>query len=352
MSSMLDDVLGLPDQLRDAIWRVETARLEPAESAGLMVCGMGGSAIGGDLAAAALGDRLTEPLISSAATGCRAGRRRSGPCSAPATRATPRRRSPASRRPRRSARGGSSPAPAAPWSTGRGGRGAGRRRCRGSSSPAPRSPTCSPSPPRSPALAGIGPPHPHRDRRRRGVPRARGRDAAAAGGEIAAELDGARAGHLRRRPDRAGRPPLEDAGQREREAARLLRRAAGGRPQRALRLAGDGAARLAASSSRTATSTRGSPALRAHRRVGRRRGHRGAGRDRGGDPGRAAALGGDAGRSGDAGAGRASAASTRSRWRRSSASRRGWDESDGPRGRAGTRLRPITFDEPKPMVPC
>jgi glucose/mannose-6-phosphate isomerase len=64
MSPMIDDVLGLPDQLRDALWRIETARLEPAESAGLMVCGMGGSAIGGDLAAAALGDRLTRPLLT------------------------------------------------------------------------------------------------------------------------------------------------------------------------------------------------------------------------------------------------------------------------------------------------
>jgi glucose/mannose-6-phosphate isomerase len=64
MSAMIDDVLGLPDQLRDALWRIETARLEPAESAGLMVCGMGGSAIGADLAAAALGDRLTRPMVS------------------------------------------------------------------------------------------------------------------------------------------------------------------------------------------------------------------------------------------------------------------------------------------------
>ena len=64
MSSMLDDVLGLPDQLRDAMWRLETARLEPAEAAGLMVCGMGGSAIGGELAAGAIGDRLTKPMIS------------------------------------------------------------------------------------------------------------------------------------------------------------------------------------------------------------------------------------------------------------------------------------------------
>lgn len=64
MASMIDDVLGLPDQLRDAVWRIETARLEPAEAAGLLVCGMGGSAIGGDLAAAAIGDRLTRPLVS------------------------------------------------------------------------------------------------------------------------------------------------------------------------------------------------------------------------------------------------------------------------------------------------
>jgi glucose/mannose-6-phosphate isomerase len=61
---MIDDVLGIPDQLRDALWRIESARLESADAAGLMVCGMGGSAIGGDLAAAALGDRLTRPLVS------------------------------------------------------------------------------------------------------------------------------------------------------------------------------------------------------------------------------------------------------------------------------------------------
>jgi glucose/mannose-6-phosphate isomerase len=61
---MLDDVLAIPDHLRDALWRIGSARLEPAESAGLLVCGMGGSAIGGDLAAAALGDRLTRPLLT------------------------------------------------------------------------------------------------------------------------------------------------------------------------------------------------------------------------------------------------------------------------------------------------
>jgi glucose/mannose-6-phosphate isomerase len=61
---MIDDVLGIPDQLRDALWRIESARLEGAPAAGLFVCGMGGSAIGGDLAAAALGDRLTGPMLT------------------------------------------------------------------------------------------------------------------------------------------------------------------------------------------------------------------------------------------------------------------------------------------------
>jgi glucose/mannose-6-phosphate isomerase len=61
---MIDDVLAIPDQLRDALWRLESARLEAAPSAGLFVCGMGGSAIGGDLAAAAIGDRLTGPMTT------------------------------------------------------------------------------------------------------------------------------------------------------------------------------------------------------------------------------------------------------------------------------------------------
>ena len=62
--SLLDDVLAIPDHLGDALWRVESARLQAAESAGLLACGMGGSAIGGDLAAAALGDRLRRPLVT------------------------------------------------------------------------------------------------------------------------------------------------------------------------------------------------------------------------------------------------------------------------------------------------
>src|SRR4051812_19775833 len=53
-SGMLDEVLAQPLQLGDALWRVESARVPGADApGGLLVCGMGGSAIGGDLAAAA-----------------------------------------------------------------------------------------------------------------------------------------------------------------------------------------------------------------------------------------------------------------------------------------------------------
>ena len=59
-----DAVLAMPEHLRDALWRIETARLHPMEAPAAFVCGMGGSAIGGDLAAAALGDRLSKPLLT------------------------------------------------------------------------------------------------------------------------------------------------------------------------------------------------------------------------------------------------------------------------------------------------
>jgi glucose/mannose-6-phosphate isomerase len=61
-AGQLDDVLALPEHLRDALWRVESAGIEPTEASGLVVCGMGGSAIGGVLARSALGDRLGRPL--------------------------------------------------------------------------------------------------------------------------------------------------------------------------------------------------------------------------------------------------------------------------------------------------
>jgi glucose/mannose-6-phosphate isomerase len=64
-SNQLEDVLALPDHLTDALWRVESAKIEPFDApGGLVVCGMGGSAIGGDLAAVAFGNRLTRPLTT------------------------------------------------------------------------------------------------------------------------------------------------------------------------------------------------------------------------------------------------------------------------------------------------
>jgi glucose/mannose-6-phosphate isomerase len=64
-SNQLDDVLALPEHLSDALWRVESARLEPFDATGgLVICGMGGSAVGGDLAAVAFGNRLSRPLTT------------------------------------------------------------------------------------------------------------------------------------------------------------------------------------------------------------------------------------------------------------------------------------------------
>jgi glucose/mannose-6-phosphate isomerase len=62
---MLGDVLAQPLQLGDALWRAQSAEIGKRDMpGGLVVCGMGGSAIGGDLAAAALGDRATRPITT------------------------------------------------------------------------------------------------------------------------------------------------------------------------------------------------------------------------------------------------------------------------------------------------
>jgi glucose/mannose-6-phosphate isomerase len=60
---MTDAVRAMPDHLRDALWRIESARAAAIEAPAAFVCGMGGSAIGGDLAVAALADRLTKPMM-------------------------------------------------------------------------------------------------------------------------------------------------------------------------------------------------------------------------------------------------------------------------------------------------
>ena len=62
-SGQLDDVLEMPDHLRDALWRFESAGVTPFEATGLVVCGMGGSGVGGSLARAALGDRMLKPML-------------------------------------------------------------------------------------------------------------------------------------------------------------------------------------------------------------------------------------------------------------------------------------------------
>jgi len=62
-AGLVGDVIALPEHLRDALWRVESAGIEPFDAPdGLVVAGMGGSAVGGLLARAALGDRASRPI--------------------------------------------------------------------------------------------------------------------------------------------------------------------------------------------------------------------------------------------------------------------------------------------------
>jgi glucose/mannose-6-phosphate isomerase len=69
-SDQLTDVLAIPEHLRDALWKVESAGLEPWDSpGGMIVAGMGGSAMGGQLARAILGDHASRPLLAARAYG-------------------------------------------------------------------------------------------------------------------------------------------------------------------------------------------------------------------------------------------------------------------------------------------
>jgi glucose/mannose-6-phosphate isomerase len=66
----LTDVLALPEHLRDALWKVESAQLGEWDSTdGLIVAGMGHSALGGLLARAALGDHASRPILPARAYG-------------------------------------------------------------------------------------------------------------------------------------------------------------------------------------------------------------------------------------------------------------------------------------------
>jgi glucose/mannose-6-phosphate isomerase len=65
-SDLHGDIVGLPEHLRDALWKVQSAQLQPWDSpAGLIVAGMGGSGIGGVLARAILGDHASRPILAA-----------------------------------------------------------------------------------------------------------------------------------------------------------------------------------------------------------------------------------------------------------------------------------------------
>lgn len=64
-AGLLGDILAIPDHIEDAMWRAESAMLEPTSADRLIVCGMGGSAIGADLAAAILGNAAEKPVFTN-----------------------------------------------------------------------------------------------------------------------------------------------------------------------------------------------------------------------------------------------------------------------------------------------
>jgi glucose/mannose-6-phosphate isomerase len=61
-AGQLGDILAMPDHIADAQWRAESAMIAPQPAERLVVCGLGGSAIGADLAVAALGQTIERPI--------------------------------------------------------------------------------------------------------------------------------------------------------------------------------------------------------------------------------------------------------------------------------------------------
>jgi glucose/mannose-6-phosphate isomerase len=58
------EMVDLPTHLRDALWRVDSAAIAPVDApGGLVVAGMGGSAIGARLALGVLGGRARRPVV-------------------------------------------------------------------------------------------------------------------------------------------------------------------------------------------------------------------------------------------------------------------------------------------------
>ncbi|MBJ7328925.1 MAG: bifunctional phosphoglucose/phosphomannose isomerase [Solirubrobacteraceae bacterium] len=65
-SDQLTDILAIPEHLRDALWKVESAAVPATDCpGGLVVAGMGGSAVGGALARAILGDTASRPILGA-----------------------------------------------------------------------------------------------------------------------------------------------------------------------------------------------------------------------------------------------------------------------------------------------
>lgn len=64
-SDLLSDILAIPDHIDDALWRAQSAQLEPEDARRLVVCGMGGSAIGADLASALIGRDARGPILTN-----------------------------------------------------------------------------------------------------------------------------------------------------------------------------------------------------------------------------------------------------------------------------------------------
>src|SRR4051795_2996372 len=69
-TDQLTDVLAIPEHLRDALWKVESAQVPDWDSpARLVAAGMGGWSMGGALARAALGDTASRPILAARAYG-------------------------------------------------------------------------------------------------------------------------------------------------------------------------------------------------------------------------------------------------------------------------------------------
>ncbi|MTD44128.1 bifunctional phosphoglucose/phosphomannose isomerase [Conexibacter sp. W3-3-2] len=65
-TDQVTDVLALPEHLRDALWKAESAGMTGWDSAaGLVVAGMGGAGMGGLLARAILGDHAVRPILTT-----------------------------------------------------------------------------------------------------------------------------------------------------------------------------------------------------------------------------------------------------------------------------------------------